>query len=140
MELTNGAVTNGLLATEIIKGQIQTGDATFQPQAPPAIPIAGDPDNAGPTYAGLASRGAALLQPAPSAPGATVLTIVGTNGAVTTTDAAVPDPAVTVGGFDDATGHNVARAFVDYRNKAGLATIGFAITEPFRTNVKVGGA
>src|SRR5215471_2137608 len=35
MELTNGKVTNGLLATEIIKGRIQTGDNTFQPQAPP---------------------------------------------------------------------------------------------------------
>jgi hypothetical protein len=30
MELTNGAVTNGLLATEIVKGQVQIGDATFQ--------------------------------------------------------------------------------------------------------------
>src|SRR5262245_11643989 len=53
MELTNGTVTNGLLATEIINGQIQIGDATFQPMAPPGIPVAGDPDNPGPTYAQL---------------------------------------------------------------------------------------
>jgi hypothetical protein len=53
MELTNGAITNGLLASEIIKGQIQVGDATFQQKASPAIPIAGDPDNPGPTYAQL---------------------------------------------------------------------------------------
>src|ERR1700737_1426054 len=42
MELTNGAVTNGLLASEIVKGQVQVGNASFQPKASPAIPIAGD--------------------------------------------------------------------------------------------------
>ena len=57
MELTNGAVTNGLLATEIIKGQVQIGDNTFQPLAPPNIAIAGDASNPAPTYAGLASQG-----------------------------------------------------------------------------------
>ena len=61
MELTGGKVTNGLLATELIKGQIQTGDATFTPMAPPAIPIAGDPDNPGPTYASLATKAVSLL-------------------------------------------------------------------------------
>src|SRR5947209_18809440 len=44
MELTNGQLTNGLLATEIVTGQVQIGDKTFQPKAAPAIPIAGDPD------------------------------------------------------------------------------------------------
>jgi hypothetical protein len=139
MELTNGAVTNGLLATEIIKGQIQVGDSTFQPLAPPNIAIAGDASNPAPTYAGLASQGAALLQPTSSTPGKLVLATIGADGSVGTTDAAIPDPAVTIGGFDDATRHNVAQAFVDYRNKAGLSTIGFAISEPFRANVKVGG-
>src|SRR5262245_19639343 len=47
MELTNGKVTNGLLATELVKGQIQLGDNMFLPQSPPAIPIAGDPDKPG---------------------------------------------------------------------------------------------
>src|SRR5690348_6074187 len=61
MELTNGKVTNGLLAAEIIKGQVQVGDATFQGKAPPAIPIAGDPDNPGPTYATLATKAVSLL-------------------------------------------------------------------------------
>ena len=38
-----------------------------------------------------------------------------------------------------ATQHNVPGVFADYRDKAGLATIGFAISEPFGAMVKVGG-
>ena len=44
------------------------------------------------------------------------------------------------GSYDDATKHNVPKAFADYRAKAGLATIGFAISEPFFATVKVAGA
>ncbi|MGI8688968.1 MAG: hypothetical protein ACR2M3_10350 [Thermomicrobiales bacterium] len=140
MELTNGAVTNGLLATEIITGRIQTGDTSFQNQAPPTISIAGDADNPAPTYAGLASKGAALLQPATSRPGVPVNTVIGGDGAVGTTDAAVPDPAMQIGAYDSTTQHNVAAGFADYRAKAGLPTIGYAISEPFRATVNVGGA
>src|SRR5205823_1266564 len=53
MELTDpksDTVTNGLLANELITGQIQIGSATFESRSPAAIPIAGDPDNPGPTY------------------------------------------------------------------------------------------
>ncbi len=139
MELTNGTVTNGLLATEIITGRIQTGDNSFQNQAPPNISIAGDAENPAPTYAGLAGKGAALLQPATSTPGAPINTMITGNGDVSTTDALIPDPAVQVGAYDDATQHNVAAAFADYRTKAGLSTIGYAISEPFRATVKVGG-
>src|SRR5262245_52223264 len=51
MELTNpttGTVTNGLLATELITGKVQLGDATFVQLTPASIPVAGDPDNSGP--------------------------------------------------------------------------------------------
>ncbi len=69
MELTNGKVTNGLLATEIVKGQLQVGDAAFQPKGPPSIPIAGDPDNPGPTYAQLGGKAQPLFVAAPSQTG-----------------------------------------------------------------------
>src|SRR3954471_22471861 len=69
MELTNGTVTNGLLATEIVRGQLQVGDATFQPKTPPVIPVAGDPDNPGPTYATLSGKGKALFDAAPKQTG-----------------------------------------------------------------------
>ena len=140
MELTNGAVTNGLLATEIVTGRIQTGDNSFQNQAPPTISIAGDANNPAPTYAGLGSKGAALLQSTPSKPGVPVTTVIGRDGAVGTTDAAVPDPAMQVGAYDGTTQHNVAAGFADYRARAGLPTIGYAISEPFRAMVNVGGA
>ena len=138
MELTNGKVTNGLLATEIVKGQMQGGDATFTGQAPPCIPIAGDPDGGGPTYATLATKASSLLAVAKNAPGSGVTATVGADGAVTQ-GAAGADPATKVGPFDDKTGHNVAAAFADYRTKAGLQTIGYAISEPFLAAVKVGG-
>ncbi|HEY8293348.1 MAG TPA: hypothetical protein VIG44_12710, partial [Thermomicrobiales bacterium] len=140
MELTNGTVTNGLLATEIVRGRIQTGNNTFQNQAPPTISIAGDASNPAPTYAGLATKGAALLQDATSRPGVPITTVIGSDGAVGTTDAAIPDPAMQIGAYDDVTKHNVAAGFADYRTKAGLPTIGYAISEPFRATVKVGGA
>jgi hypothetical protein len=138
MELTNGAVTNGLLATEIIKGQIQVGDSSFQPLAPPNIAIAGDASNTAPTYAGLASQGAALLQQTGSTPGAAVSASIGADGSLGS-GAASSDPAMQIGAYDDTTQHNVAAAFATYRAKAGLSTIGLAISEPFRANVKVGG-
>ncbi|MCA1667026.1 MAG: hypothetical protein LC793_06430 [Thermomicrobia bacterium] len=139
MELTNGTVTNGLLASEIIKGQIQVGNDSFQNQPPPNIAIAGDADNPAPTYAGLTSKGASLLQAATSTPGVPINTVIGTDGTVGTTDAVVPDPAMQVGAYDGPTQHNVAAGFADYRAKAGLSTIGYAISEPFRATVRVGG-
>ncbi len=139
MELINGAVTNGLLATEIVTGRIQTGNTSFQNQAPPDISIAGDANNPAPTYAGLASKGAALLQPATSRTGVPINTVIGGDGAVGTTDAVLPDSAMRIGTYDSTTKHNVAAGFADYRAKAGLPTIGYAISEPFRATVKVGG-
>ena len=68
MELTNptnGTVTNGLLATELISGKLQVGDNTFDAQESPAIPIAGDPDNPGPTYLALQTTASTLPSPPP---------------------------------------------------------------------------
>jgi hypothetical protein len=138
MEITNGKVTNGLLATEIVKGQIQTGDNTFQPQAPPNISIAGDASNPAPTYAGLSTKAVSLLAAGQSKVGSNVTATISATGDVTTgTTAAAPE--TTISAFDDATKHNVPKVFADYRDKAGLQTIGYGISEPFRANVKVGG-
>jgi hypothetical protein len=126
MELTNGTVTNGLLASEIVKGQIQTGDATFRQQAPPAIPIAGDPDNPGPTYASLNQKAASLLAPAAAQVGAPVTTTVAADG-TPSTGTAPADTGTMIAAFDDATKHNVPAVFATYRSKAGLLTIGVDI-------------
>lgn len=62
MELTNPNgdpnspwfVTTGLLVRELISGQLQVGNDTFEPREPADIGVAGDPnDPNAPTYAGL---------------------------------------------------------------------------------------
>ncbi len=54
MEDTNGMVTSGLLATDLITGKMQVGDATFETRSPARVQVAGDSDSTGPTYADMA--------------------------------------------------------------------------------------
>ncbi len=139
MELTNGKVTNGLLATELVKGQIQMGDATFQSQPSPGIPIAGDPDNPGPTYAAIRIRANALFFNSPATPGRLVTASADASGALALGDPAPGSGPTSLSAYDSTTQHNVLQAFAAYRDRVGLATIGYATSEPFLTNVKVGG-
>jgi hypothetical protein len=118
---------------------VQVGDATFTPQAPPAIPIAGDPDGGGPTYATLATKSASLLAASTAKIGSPVSATVAATGDVTNPTGATA-PETTISAFDDTTKHNVPKVFADYRAKAGLQTIGFGISEPFMATVKVAGA
>ncbi len=133
----NNTVTNGLLATEITKGQIQTGDATFQNQPPPAIPIAGDADGVGPTYAGLAGKGATLFAATTKQPATGAIAKVAADGTISAGSPGAD--ATALAAFDEITKHNIPQAFADYRTKVGISTIGLAISEPFLANVKVGG-
>lgn len=142
MELTTpatGVVTNGLLANELITGLQQNGDASFQMRAPAAIPIAGDPDNAGPTYAALGGPAGALLNGAPAQTGILVSATVAANGTITPGAATGGSGPTALAIYDSPTQHNVPQAFADYRNVVGLLTIGYAKSEPFLTTVKVGG-
>lgn len=138
MEWTDppGLVTNGLLPVEMIRGRVQFGDATFVSKAPANIPIAGDPSNVGPTYATLGGRAGGILAPAPVQTGAPITTVLSATGDVSRGDAA---PGAVMGGYDTQTKHNVASVFLDYRDRAGLATIGLAISEPFRASFIVSG-
>ncbi len=144
MELTGSTVTNGLLATEIIRGRVQTGDDTFEAKAPPAIPMAGDATNPGPTYAALSGPAAALIAPAMSKVSESdrsgVTTSVEANGMIGTFAPGASYAPASLGAFDAITRHNVARTFATFRDKAGLTTVGYAIGEPFWANVLVGGA
>lgn len=138
MEWTDppGRVTNGLLPVEMIRGRIQFGDNLFVSKSPPNIAIAGDSSNAGPTYATLGGRASGILAPAPAKTGAPVTTVM---SAVGDLSQGAPAPGATLSGYDAATQHNVASVFADYRNHAGLATIGLAISEPFRAGFVVSG-
>ncbi|MGI8688319.1 MAG: fibronectin type III domain-containing protein [Thermomicrobiales bacterium] len=143
MELTNpatGTVTNGLLATELITGKLQLGDTSFQTLQPAGVPVAGDPDNIGPTYASISMNAATLLANTPTAAGSPTTRMLGATGTLSTyTGAYASDPQGTIAAYDADTQHNVPAAFSTYRTKAGLLTIGFAISEPFWSNVKVAG-
>jgi hypothetical protein len=145
-DATTGTVTNGLLATELITGRIQLGSDAFESHDPAAIPIAGDPDSPGPTYATLNDRAAELLAPAPSKIGTSVSASVSAAGDVTEAAptssndvraVAKADTTLTV--YDGTTKHNLPAAFAAYRAKAGMGVIGYAISEPFVATVKVAG-
>lgn len=139
MELSDGMVTNGLLATELLTGRVQVGDAAFVDRPSPAIPIAGDPDNPGPTYAALRAAGA-LRDPSPRRDRAAVSLAMTPDGAISAQGGGWPvSTAATFVVYDAATQHNVPASFADYRKDVGLAAIGWAITEPFVTTVKVAG-
>jgi hypothetical protein len=141
MELTDpasGVVTSGLLASEIVKGSVQTSYATSQAAPPPAIPIAGDPDNPGPTYADLGTKAKALLDATPIQAGKAIQATVSAAGDVSA-ESMPPTAATMFAAYDDATRHNVPQVLADYRERAGLLTIGYAISEPFFATVKVAG-
>jgi len=132
-------VTNGLLATELISGQIQIADDQYLPKVtPPAISIAGDTDNPGPTYATLAGKASNLLAPAEITPGVRIASGITPDGDAM--GGVLPaNPGTQIGGYDTLTKHNLPQAFVEYRGKVGLTTIGYAKSEPFAATVKVAG-
>jgi hypothetical protein len=149
MELTDpktGAATNGLLATELITGKIQIGTTAYETRSPASIPIAGDADNPGPTYAAFTGKAAKVLAPVMPNIGKGIAFSVSVAGDVSETVAADNrDPRVaakadmTLAIYDGATMHNVPAAFAAYRDKVGTLVIGYATSEPFLTTVKVGG-
>jgi hypothetical protein len=146
MDPKSGTVTNGLLATELITGRIQTGSDTYESRSPAAIPVAGDPDNPGPTYAAFNGSAAKVLAPVLTNIGKGIAFSVSATGDVSETPATDNrDPRVaaktdmTLTTYDSATKHNVPAAFAAYREKVGTLVIGYAKSEPFLTTVKVGG-
>jgi hypothetical protein len=149
MELTDpktGKVTNGLLATELITGKIQIGNDAYETRTPAAIPVAGDADNPGPTYAALGGKAAKVLAPVTANLGKGIALSVSATGDVSETIAADNrDPRVaakadlTLAVYDSATKHNVPATFAAYRDKVGTPVTGYAKSEPFLTTVKIGG-
>jgi len=146
-------VTNGLLVREMIIGEVQVGDATFEPHAvADTINVAGDPDDPnGPTYASFASR---LGDPA--LPIGTVITQrLARNGDVST-DTTLTSYGITAAHRVTVTDidHTVASVFWDFMNSTGVVyqggqfvqdslfvnpfyATGYPIGEAFWANIKV---
>ncbi|RIK46261.1 MAG: hypothetical protein DCC58_03790 [Chloroflexi bacterium] len=107
-------VTNGLLARELITGQLQVGDNRHIALTPARVNIAGDPDDPdGPTYASFLPH----LAAAPPAEGSPLTTTISRDA---TLGCCVPDSyGTTAGPLVDATNHRVASVFWDYLHTEG---------------------
>ena len=161
MEITNPGgdknspyfVTNGLLAKELMSGDLQTGDATFQTKGAAQIGVAGDPDDTqGPTYATL-GKFLGAVSAARKTNISDTLDRAGTSG----NDAALANYKVNASRFYQETGHNLADPFWDFLNSTGLVydaqnkpqtaalfsptfyATGFPVTEAYWAKVKVAG-
>ncbi len=166
MEITNPSgdtgsiwyVTNGLLVVELISGQLQIGDASFNQRQPATVNVAGDSDDpTGPTYA---SFGNVLnAQPLPiGAPGAphVIAQSISRSGAVIE-DLHWANYGIGTAHLDEITNHSIARPFWAFMNSVGVVNedgasaqaplfenpyfaTGRPITEAYWANVKVGGS
>ncbi len=109
-------VTNGLLATEMITGQMQMGDNTFNPINPAGIPVAGDADDTeGPTYAALAQ----VLGDEPLDEGTEITWRMDKSGNVSNENP-LTGHGVTAAYWDEETNHTVASPFWAFMNSSGL--------------------
>lgn len=141
-------VTNGLLVTEMIAGEIRVGDlATITARVPCTIPVAGDPrkDNPlTPDYATLA--GVASLHgehQAPNRTGQIVTDAIDANGQVSTV---TPARQLHYLQFVPETGHNIPDLFGSVLNTFQQTygfdwkfVLGYPITEAYWTQMRVSG-
>lgn len=143
-------ITGGLLARNIIDGQVQIGQGAFVPLPAPDTPVAGDPGTGFPTYADLR----AIVRTGPHDQ-------IGDHVAVRfTPDGFVPAPEYAASPATEVVttinGSGVPRAFRDFLSQAGVAYIdgsfqqigplfdwhyiaGLPISRAFWTRVPVGG-
>ncbi|MEI6046256.1 MAG: branched-chain amino acid ABC transporter substrate-binding protein [Chloroflexota bacterium] len=162
MEITNPSgdqksiyyVTNGLIAKELITGQLQLGDSKFEQRASAEIGVAGDPDdNNGPTYKTLND----LLQPTSDDVGNPITKAIDRSGNKRDGTAEFGKYNLAQATFIKETGHNIAKPFWDYLNQAGpvlnqagqqvrgrifepvFFATGLPITEAWWAKVKVAG-
>lgn len=114
------AVTNGLLAQELISGRMQVGDHTFVDRAPAGIVVAGDwGDSRSPTYADFTQR----LHSAPARAGSTLVERMDSDGIIRP-DQRFAGYGVHAAWFVQETNHQIASVFWSYLNSEGLLDLG----------------
>ncbi len=129
-------ITNGLLTVELISGQMQTGNNTFETRQPAQIVIAGDTDDPNaPTYASFASHAnAGSDHPDPNKNGQNATATLARDGSVGDDPSKASIPNVNYVYFDDVTHHNVPKAMWDFLNAQGQVNDnGKIATEPLNT-------
>ncbi len=152
-------VTNGLLVVEMMGGEIQVGDAQFEPASPADVPVAGDlndPGQTAPTYAAMAN--VASLHGENRAdklsPGTPIVATIDSTGHANPTGG--PTGLARAAEYTPDTGHNIPNVFWNFLNSQGAVyeggkqveaklmdwvyVMGYPITEPYWTHIRVGGA
>jgi WD40 repeat protein len=146
---TRWYVSNGLLANELISGQMQVGDNHFIDKGSANIPVAGDPDDtSGPTYAALKG-----VLNAPATPqGTEIHATIDRGGNIGNGGPGGVHASQQI----NETNHTVADVFWNYLNSSGTIwngstnvdgklfdptffATGYPITEAYWAKVKVGG-
>jgi hypothetical protein len=112
-------VTNGLLARELITGEMQTGDTMFDQRRPAEIQVAGDTHPDTPTYATFES----VLDSDPLAEDEPITHTINRHGMVGT-DQSLRDYGVTAEYYVEETGHTVASVFWTFMNASGTVLSG----------------
>ena len=108
-------VTNGLLARELVTGQLQLGLNDFEERQPAAINVAGDSTDANaPTYASFQD----LLEAPPLADGDLITSRVDRGGNITD-DPSLAAQNIVATEFVEATGHRIAEPFWEFMNSSG---------------------
>jgi glucose/arabinose dehydrogenase len=144
-------VTNGLLAKELITGQKQVGDNSFEPGQPADVNVAGDPGS-GPSYADLTPH----LDDEPFPDGQPLIWRLDNQGTVSA-DPSLSDMGVTAMTVPDSgINHAIASVFWEFMNSTGMVwedgqlttdrlfenpfyATGFPITEAYWARVSIGG-
>src|SRR5436190_1669229 len=121
----------GLLAYELISGQLQTGNSRFEPRQPADIPLASDSDDTNaPTY-----RSFGAVTSTPGAPhlaatrvGQKVTATIDRAGNVGNDAGKAFYPGTVVTYYDNTTNHNVPQVFWDFINASGPIQVGGKMT------------
>ena len=145
-------VTNGLLAKELITGQMQVGANAFVTRSPAQVNVAGDTnDPNGPTYASFNA-----LMASGAIPSGWVINQTVDRAGTVQTDSSLSSYNVTAKDVGAPTNHTVASVFWDFMNSSGLIeqngqlttdalfqnpfyATGYPLTEAYWTHVLVGG-
>jgi hypothetical protein len=140
--------TAGLLARDLIAGQIQVGDNAFVQADAANVPVAGDLINnpSAPTFATfgpLASIGDRLVSNrSPKVGPQPITALLHADGSVDPNG--VPDGGgATVGGYDERLGHNLPSVFQEWMGRQaepGEYVVGYPLTEPYWVDTVIKGA
>lgn len=118
-------ITNGLLVNELISGELQVGDDSFEQREPAVMNVAGDPDDVtGPTYASFEE----LLDAPPVADALPITETIARDG-TTGQDSRLLSYGVVSGPLIPETNHRVATVFWDYLNSTGPIAAGDGLAE-----------